>query len=351
MGLYRRGNTWWLAYTVNGKKINESARTANKRDAQRILDKRLGQIVEDRFDLPVTRCSTTLDVFAKEFLQTVAVESTRLRYASSVGNIRKFFGSESVRAALTTPEIERFKQARLAAGVSCATVNRDLAVLRILSKRARRQRIIPSNGPCIEMLNERSGRRKPVILSFEEEEKLLLSASPQISLLVSLILDTGLRVKKEALRLRWVDIDLNSGHLIVNVSKTAAGERVIPLTERSIRELRNWRSKFGPEFSHWVFANPREPKKHLTDIRFAWRGALVRAGLPYRRLYDLRAVFASRLSAAGQSSTLIAGLLGHASTAIVPTYAKVTTDFHRWAITQLEQFCVKHSADAPTKLQ
>jgi len=53
--------------------------------------------------------------------------------------------------------------------------------------------------------------------------------------------------------------------------------------------------------------------------------------------YNLRATFASRLSAAGTPDNLVAGLLGHSSPSIVHTYAKVLDEYRRDAIKKLEE--------------
>jgi integrase len=244
-------------------------------------------------------------------------------------------------APLAHPEaIENFKAHRLAQGVGPATVNRDLAVHRRILKIALRKRFITRNPFVdIEMLKERQFRRKAQILTFEEEERLLQVAEPYMRMLIILLTDTGLRIMKEALPLKWSDVDIKAATIEVKQSKTAAGERLIPLTSRCLAELHSWKARVGPEFSQWVFPNFRNPQNHLLDPRQSWINALATAGITYRRMYDLRATFASRLSAAGVSALFIAGLLGHSSTSILPTYAKVANEYRRGAIQKLEQFC------------
>src|SRR5882672_12319382 len=41
-GAMRRADVWWLDYSLRGKRFRESARTTSKRDAQRLLRKRMG---------------------------------------------------------------------------------------------------------------------------------------------------------------------------------------------------------------------------------------------------------------------------------------------------------------------
>ena len=63
--------------------------------------------------------------------------------------------------------------------------------------------------------------------------------------------------------------------------------------------------------------------------------ALKAAKLEWRPIYDLRATFASRLSAEGASDNLVAGMLGHSSPSIVSTYAKVADESRKKAIQKL----------------
>ena len=111
-------------------------------------------------------------------------------------------------------------------------MNRDLALLRQLMKRAERERYIARNP--FEMgnlfLEERKGRRQPHILTYEEETRLLAVSGPLLNALVILLVETGLRVGKEALPLKWTDIDFSDGTIYVRESKTMAGRRLVPLS-------------------------------------------------------------------------------------------------------------------------
>jgi integrase len=110
------------------------------------------------------------------------------------------------------------------------------------------------------------------------------------------------------------------------------------MSSRCKAELVRWRERLGPEFSEYVFANPRRPATHLRDVRRAWPDALTAAGLEYFWLYDLRHTFASRLTAAGVSPLFVAQIMGHSGTNILQTYAKAIDEFRRSAISKLESF-------------
>jgi integrase len=162
-------------------------------------------------------------------------------------------------------------------------------------------------------------------LTYGEEARVKQFSPPWLSILITVLAETGLRVRKEALPLKWCEVDLESdpGCIRVRDSKTAAGVRPVWLTKHCRSTLIQWSEFLGPSFSEYVFPSPRKPSTHIADYKKAWQKAAREAGIPDRRIYDLRASFASRANACHASGLTIAQLLGHAnSTQILPTYVK-----------------------------
>jgi integrase len=302
-----------MAYVVDRKQHCESTATTNKRVAQTILNKRLGEIVEERFQLPNSN-PPRLQEFSQEFLNSIhhqINQITKKRYASSLANLSEHFGDVRL-SDFNLERIEGFKEARLLSKVRAATVNRDLAVLRRMLGIAAKKRLIRSL-PFreIEMLEERKERRQPHILTFDEEERLLRTAAEHIRVLSILILETGLRSGKEALPLKWTEIDFLNESIRVRQSKTMAGQRIVPMSDRCKAELLRWQGLFGPNFSEYVFPKPGHPETHLRDVRANWANALSAAGLKQFWIYDLRHTFCSRVIQAGVSSIFAAQIMGH----------------------------------------
>ena len=215
------------------------------------------------------------------FCLTVQHPNTQKRYRSSVRNLA--LASDNVKLSDITPDaIEDFKERRLSNGIRAATINRDLAVLHRIMKLAERKMLI-SESPFrdVEFLEERKQRRRPHILTFEEEDRLLTAAMPHVRALAVLILETGMRSSREALAFLWADVDFVNDLVKVRESKTKAGERTIPISARCKVELLRWRDLLGPDFSSYVFPNMRDPSKPLKDVRRNWAKALKDAGLQY----------------------------------------------------------------------
>jgi Phage integrase SAM-like domain len=166
--VYKRGKVWWINYTLpDGTHRYESSGTSNKQLAKKLQDMRRGAIAEGRLRLPRSN-PPFLQPYADGFLETIKDPQTKARYTSSVRNHVAYFGRAKL-SQITSEGIEGFKQARLKAGVTPATINRDLAVLRRMLNLATIQRLISYN-PMeeIEFLEERKHRRQPHILTFEE---------------------------------------------------------------------------------------------------------------------------------------------------------------------------------------
>jgi integrase len=340
MGVYKRGDIWWFDYMAGGKQIRESSHSTNKRTAQNLVARRKTEVLEGRLNLPKSNCPK-LRQWADHVIASVPHENTRDRYSASARILVKFFGDVKL-SDITSERIEEYQQSRLASKKHPATVNRDVAFLFRMLRLARRGRFVVTN-PCeqVERLKERRQRRQAKPLTFEEERRLIAVSEPLLRMFVILLVETGLRAKKEALPLTWRDVDLESEtpNVLVRQSKTRAGERRVWLTEFCRGELLRWRSFLGHGYSPHVFPAPRDKQKRWSCYQDSWERAAKKVGLSDRRVYDLRATFASRANAASRVSDLtLAQLLGHASTGILPTYAKPIDDNLLSVIRRMDAF-------------
>ena len=260
------------------------------------------------------------------------------RYTCSKENLVAFFGEETRLDHISPARIEQFKQARRTAGVKAATLNRDLRFLAQILKQAERERFLARSPFDLNkfFLNEGRERRKPHVVTYEEEDKILAVARPRIRVLTVLGIETGMRTG-EMLGLKWKDVDLVNDVIHVEKSKTAYGVRSVPISERCKLELIRWRNLLGPEYSEWVFPNFENRRHQLQGGRKAWVATLKKAGLEFFPIYYLRHTFASRLTTAGVSPLTIAQMLGHSSTQIVPRYAQVMDQNRLDAMKKLEE--------------
>jgi integrase len=350
MSLYRRrwrrkdgkivtSKPWWMSLMIDGRQHCESTGTSNKRLAQKILDQRKGEIAEGRFPGLLKSHAPTLKDYISKYLEsrTDLHPNTRTRYGGSRRFLEHFFAATRL-PDITDARIEDYKTARLRGKTGPAGVNRDLSLLRLVLKQARRERYIAQNplDNRDHFLNERKERLQARPFTLEEEQRLLSVAKGYLRPLILLLLDTGLRPNAEALPLKWRDVDFERGMITVIASKTPAGVRTVPMTSRLKAELLSWKKLTGN--SEFVFFYPRNPAKHLLHVPKTWARALKDAKVEKRRLYDCRSTFCSRMYAAGIQPVLIELLMGHAGTGLIHTYTKADDDFKRDAAARLEAF-------------
>lgn len=167
--------------------------------------------------------------------------------------------------------------------------------------------------------DEEMGRLGAALRAVEREE----GASRSAIAAIRLLLLTGAR-RGEVLRLRWEQVDLERGMLLLADSKT--GRRAILIDDFAAAVLRAL-----PRTGSWVFPSPKKSASPIHDIRKTWQRVLDKAEIRGFRLHDLRHTHASVGAALGLSLPMIGGLLGHRRSATTERYAHLVDDAQRAA--------------------
>ncbi len=144
-------------------------------------------------------------------------------------------------------------------------------------------------------------------------------ANPFAIAAIRFLLLTGWR-EREALTLRWSELDLGRGTATLADTKTGRSIRVIGAPARLLLE-----DLPRVEGSPFVFPG-RSPDKALVEINRVWYSVRHAAGLDDLRLHDLRHSFASVSASSGGSLLVIGKLLGHRETATTAKYAHLFED-------------------------
>jgi integrase len=234
--------------------------------------------------------------------------------------------------ALTPQHLQSLYAHRLAAGYSPTTINLVHTILHRALKQAMRWGLVVRN--VSEAVDApRPERRKPN--PFSPQELDLLRRTMQghkYEPFYTLLMTTGLRFG-EAAALRWNDVDVDTNTISITRAlirvrggyefgepKTAKGRRMIPLPSAAltalesqrirVRELRllgddRWEEQF------LVFPNSRGRPMSEYHALSAFHKLQEAAGIPRRRLHDLRHTYATRLFALNQHPRAVQDLLGH----------------------------------------
>lgn len=199
-------------------------------------------------------------------------------------------------------------------GNSNATINRKMAALRKLLKKAHRMGEIASL-PEFHRLKERAGRIR--FLEYNEEEQLfaaIKARSEDYHRLAVFLVDTGARLG-EAIGVRWNDI--HAGRVTFWITKSGRS-RTLPLTQRAQQVLRAAiPSRNGP------FLHIGQPK-----FRATWHEAKKECGLGSDAdvvPHILRHTCASRLVRGGIDLRRVQTWLGHQTLQMTMRYAHLAT--------------------------
>ena len=143
---------------------------------------------------------------------------------------------------------------------------------------------------------------------------------------IRLLLLTGARVQ-EVLKLRWPEVDLERGLLLLPDSKT--GRKTIVLSAAAMLIVRELHAvalrERGTEPAGPVIQGHR-PGQARADLKRPWAAVRRHAGLTDVRLHDLRHTFASLGAGAGLGLPIVGKLLGHANPQTTARYAHLDAD-------------------------
>jgi integrase len=220
---------------------------------------------------------------------------------------------------ITTEHIAEYSDARLAAGMSIGTINRELRALRRCLRLAVEWNVL-EKAANVAMAGREPGREH--IVSDAELCQYLRHAKPLLADVVVILNESGLR-PDELHRLDWEDINFAAGGygtLSVRFGKTDAARRTLPLTAR-VRCIFNARHVgAGSPASGWVWPAPTADGHINHDsLKKAHAKALRLSKIQPFVIYNLRHTFATRIALYVDAWTLCK-IMGWASLSVAMKY-------------------------------
>ena len=378
MALKKRGKTWHCHFVVNGQRFRQSLETTDWREAQAkekelIADAQAGKLHQTSTSLARQPFTDAADDYVTARKLELAPAS-RAKEKQLLVQLRAYFKQEPLKA-ITAKRITEYRAWRAEQGVGPATLNAELGILRRVMKRARLWARVADD---VRPLKEPGSIGRA--LTEDEQQRLLKTAvmRPEWEtayLAAILCLNTTAR-GCELKGLTWGDVDLFGKTLTIRKSKTAAGERIVPLTtvaSSALARLRTRAESFGPvEPAHYVFAafTPKftfsgktvvdynvtgfDPTRHLNSWRSAWRTLTKKAGLPGFRFHDLRHCAITTLAESGASDSTIMAIAGHVSRRMLERYSHVRMEAKRAALETLAKstgmagYDTNHDTNSPS---
>ncbi len=310
-GIYKRGNVYWIRYAdLMGKIVFESSGSDKFRVAEAVLIKRKQAVKEGKQPESVKRITNhTFNELVSEYAKWAERQkSFRKSKIYLIKQLSEIFGNIPLRR-FNSMLLEQFQTGRLNKGNKPATANRLIATIshmftkavewdmveEEIQKRIRKVKLLPENN------------RRLRYLSPEECQKLVDSCDKHLKPIVITALNTGMR-KGEILGLKWDNVDLKVGLILLNQDQTKNSERKeLPINQTLMETLQNLLKR---DDIPYVFCNPLTGERYY-DVKRSFASALKKAGIKDFRFHDIRHTFASSLVMAGIDLVTVKELLGH----------------------------------------
>jgi len=283
MSIYKRKETWWIQFTTpDGRRVQQSAGTQIKQEAQELHDQLKAEAwrVKNLGEKPRHTWQEAVIRWLSESSHKKSIETDKIRLRWLHTHLHNSKLDE-----ITKTKIDAIKSAKQNEGVSNATVNRTLALLRSILNRARQDWEWLDSTPSVRLFPENATRVR--WLSHEESDRLIHELPEHLKAMVRFTLSTGLR-ESNVTGLQWGQIDMQRRCAWIHADQ-AKGKKAIavPLNNDALAVIRQ---QIGKHDTH-VFTYKGNPVTRANN--HAWEKALIRAGITDFRWHDLRHTWAS----------------------------------------------------------
>jgi len=295
MGLFKRGQTWWMRFTFKGRQIRESTETEDKKLAERIYHKVLGEIAEGKWFEKLPGEEKTFREMMEKYLVEHSARnkalSSHIRDKSLKKHLVQHLGDLTL-AEINPKLISEYKTKRIEQGASPRTVNYELALMGHAFNLAIKEWEWCKDNPVSKVSREKVNNFIERWLTDEEEERLLKVSRKWLQDLIVFALNTGLR-QSEMLSLQWPQIDLFRKTVTILEQKNE-GKDILPLNKKALEVLKS-RAKIRHINTTLVFFTSKGTRISCRNLLRAFYTANKKVGIEGFRWHDLRHTFATRL--------------------------------------------------------
>ncbi len=242
-------------------------------------------------------------------------------------------------------DVERLRDAQLAAGLKPGSVAQTLATLSRMYTWGRRAGLVECVNPVADVERTHSAEALDY-LAREEVAKLLAHTqehAPAVYPMTATAIYCGLR-KGELFGLRWIDVHLDAARLDVNRSyrglPKSGKPRHLPMHPDLVRILRAWQERC-PRVDGLVFPVEAAParfrigsKEDMLDLPAILVAAECHA--PAKPWHSLRHTFAAHAAMSGIPIYTLQKLMGHATIAMTQRYAHLAPDYLAAEVARLD---------------
>ncbi|HTM90116.1 MAG TPA: site-specific integrase [Terriglobales bacterium] len=346
-------NSLWIQYSRDGHRYRESAHTLDEKQAERLLQKRLGEITNEEFLPPKSR-RVKISELADDFLlecknqKQTSVDDAEARWKL---HLKPFFGHR--RAKDTTTELlRRYIAKRQGEGAKNATINRELAALKRmfnLAKQATPPKVlrVPTFPSKLAEDNVRRG-----FVDDAQYDKLAAACAKRglwLRTLFEVAYNFGCRLG-ELLSLKVSQVDLAAKSITLVDTKNGE-DRTFTLTAKAYALVQQCVT--GKEPNDHVFTWPNG--KPIKDFRDSWATVCKQAGVPGLLFHDLRRTGARNMVRSGVPERVVMAIGGWKTRSVFDRYNIVSERDLQDAARKLENRLIvlpqQPQPEAPTQQQ
>ena len=311
MSLCKRGGTWYVDVAApTGERVRRATGTANKAQAQEFHDRLKSELwrLAKMGDRPRRTWNEAVVRWLKEsnHKSTIDQDKAHLRW------LDRYLDGKHL-DVISRSTVDHITDAKLAEGVSNATVNRILEVLRAILRKCVNDWEWLDRAPKIRMLKEPTRRIR--FLSQDEAQRLLAALPAHLADMAAFTLATGLR-RANVTGLLWSQVDVVRRLAWIHPDQAKARRAIaVPLNAQALGLISK---QVGKHRTH-VFSFRGKPIRQVSTK--AWYHALERAGIQDFRWHDLRHTWASWHVQMGTPLFALQELGGWESSEMVRRYA------------------------------
>ena len=316
MSLRKRGSVWWIdILAASGERVRRSTGTDNKALAQELHDKLKAELW--RVAKLGERPSRTWNDAAVRWLKESSHKATLDMDKAHLRWLHRFLDGKELEA-ISRSLVDRITAERAAEGVSNATVNRTLEVLRAILRKCVNEWEWLDKAPQVRMLKEPTRRIR--FITRQESQRLLSVLPEHLADMAALSLATGLR-RANVTGLQWTQVDLVRRVAWIHSDQAKARKAIaVPLNAEAVMLIRK---QIGKHHTH-VFSFRG---KQITQVSTkAWYQGLARAGIQDFRWHDLRHTWASWHVQSGTPLHVLQELGAWESAEMVRRYAHLSAE-------------------------
>lgn len=317
-GIVLRRKTWWLDCVIDGTRHQRKLGKSISRSAAvelslkyrvEILGGNLGYGKKVK-DLTFDEARAKFESWCVANKKAGTVRS----YKECLLRLAVTFSGKRL-SQISSFHIEAHKQGRIKAGAK-VRANREVSVLKSLYNRCAEWTLFKGENPVNLVALTKEPRRRLRFLEPAEEARLLAACGDPFRTLILLGIHTGLRLRSEAMTLRWDSVDLGRRTVTVQAAYSKTGvTRTVPLNSRVRAALERL-----PRTDAMVFGT-----LSFTGLRRGFDAACREAGLSDVTPHTLRHTFATRLIETGTDLRTVQELGGWAQLKMLERYGHVTT--------------------------